>query len=150
MSSRTRPRITRSSLATALGAVALLAALSVVGAAAASASGVRSPDLGAATGPVSVHASGLAITWSPAFTGGKWILDGIAVAAASGEPFTSGERVRLSLIGANGAALCEVVAVHSGASSSVISVGRSTVASACGSVGLSFGSISRVALVSMR
>jgi hypothetical protein len=142
--------VTRPSLAIALGAVALLAALSVVGAAAASASGVQDSDLGAATGAVSAHDSGLTITWIPAFTGGKWLLDGITVAAASADPFTTGERVRVSLIGTNGAALCEVVAVQSSGSSSVLSIGRSTIDAACGSAGLTFGSISRAALVATR
>lgn len=135
--------------AIALLGLALFAGMSVGGAAAATFHGLKSADLGAADGQVSDHPSGLSIIWKPVYTGTTWMLDGITMETESGDPFLTGERVKLSLLRADGTAVCEVVALRSGVPASVWNIDRSTIDSACGPGGLSFGSISRVALVSM-
>lgn len=124
-------------------AAVTIAALGSVGASAASLGGLTTSDLGASSGTVAAHPSGLTAQWMPARSGSDWLLDGIVLGAV--EPFTDGERLKLSILDASGAALCEVSVVHSG-TSAISTILRSDIDADCGPAGISFSAIDRVAV----
>lgn len=91
------------------------------------------------------HPSGLTAEWAPIRSGSDWLLDGITLQATPGEPFTDGERLKVSVVDASGAAMCEVSVIHSGVSSTT-TITRSAIDSGCGAAGIAFSVIDRIAV----
>ncbi len=71
------------------------AGVGAVGASAASLGGLTTADLGAADATVAAHPTGVNAQWLPVRSGTNWILNGITLSTAAGEPFTNGERLKL-------------------------------------------------------
>jgi hypothetical protein len=127
----------------------LVVALGTVAASAASLGGLRTSDLGAADGASAIHSDGINVQWTPAVSGATWVLDGITLTTPGTDTFAAGEKLNLGLINASGTEICGI-ALTSATSTASISVARAAINTACGTTGIDFSTIDRIAVAASR
>ena len=122
----------------------------VVGASAATLGGVRTADVGAATGSVAIHTAGITATWTAKLSStAGFTVNNLTLTAPGTDRFEVGEQVRISLVGTSGASLCEITLTAT-TQSATLAVGRAGLASACGTNALYYSTIDRVAITAVR
>ncbi|MCU1414516.1 MAG: hypothetical protein JWN80_1856 [Microbacteriaceae bacterium] len=133
-----------------IAATCTVGVVSVVGASAATLGGVKTADVAAATGTVAIHSSGITATWTAkASSAAGFTVNNVTFTAPGADRFEVGEQLRISLIGATGASLCEITETITSQISSE-TIGRAGLASACGTNALLYSSIDRVAITAVR
>jgi hypothetical protein len=110
---------------------------------------MKTTDVGAANGTVAIHGSGVTASWTAAYSGSSWMLNGVTLSTPGADRFAAGEQVRLALIDTSGAKLCEIMATSAGQSATV-TVARAGIDTACGSGGIAYSRIDRVAITAVR
>ena len=128
---------------------ASVALLGVVGASAATLGGLKTGDLGSSNAGVAIHGTGITATWTPALVATTWVVSGITLKTAATDTFSAGEKVSVTLVSSTGAQLCEIAATAPTASTS-LAITRANINSGCGSSGIDFASIDRVAVATVR
>ena len=130
-------------------AIASALLVGAVGASAATLGGLKTADLGASDASVAIHSSGINVTWSPLVSGTTWVVNGITLTTNTGDTFAANEKLGVTLINSSGAKICEVDLTNS-ASTSSIAIARATINTACGTTGIDFSSVDRIAVTASR
>ena len=126
-------------------ALVFIALLGAVGASAATLGGLRTDDLGAADGATLSHSSGLSMAWGARWSGAALVLDTITVTTATGQGFSTGELLEATVLRSAGTTICTIdYTVPSAATT--LTVPRTTIDAACGTGGVAYSTIDRVAL----
>lgn len=122
------------------GMIVAVALAGVFSSSAATLGGVAPGALGAARASTQ-RISGIGINWTPVASGPEWTADAVTLTTDPGESFQAGDRIRLT-IDRRDNPTCEPTATA--ASGTVVSIGRSALADACGKV--AFGDIDSIAV----
>jgi hypothetical protein len=131
-------------LSTTIAVAAILCA-GVVTASAATLGGLKTNDLGAATGTVAAHTAGINVRWRAVRTGTTWVVNQIRLTTTGTDTFANGEKIRVTLIATSGASICEIAVTQAGASATQ-TIARTTIDTACGASGVNYALIARVAV----
>ena len=129
--------------------VASIALVGVVGASAATLGGLKTSDLGAGSGSVAIHSTGVSAQWTAALSGTSWVLNGITLATSGTDRFAAGEKVSVSIAAASGAKICEITTTNA-TSSATVTIARAAINTACGATGIDFTTIDKVSVVAVR
>jgi hypothetical protein len=130
-------------------AIASVILIGVVGASAATLGGLKTSDLGASDAAVAIHASGINATWTPLASGTSWVVNGITLTTNSGDTFAASEKLAVALVNSSGAKICEIDLTNA-TSTSTVSIARAAINTACGTTGVDFTTIDRIAVTASR
>ena len=127
----------------------LVVTIGAVAASAASLGGLKTSDVGAADASTAIHTAGVTVLWTPLASGTSWVLNGMTLGTTGTDTFSAQENVKVSLINSSGAKICELSLVNATAGTS-ISIARTAINTACGTTGIDFATIDRIAVVTSR
>ncbi len=129
--------------------IASVGVIGLVGASAATLGGLRTTDLGASDATVAIHTTGIDVGWTPLVSGTSWVLNGITLTTSGADQFAAQESLGVALINTSGAKICEIDLINPTATTTV-SIARAAINTACGSAGIDFATIDRVAVSAAR
>ncbi len=131
-------------------AIASALLVGAVGASAATLGGLKTIDLGSSDASVAIHTSGINAVWTPAVSGTSWVVNGITLTtAAPGDVFAANEKIGVALVGSSGAKICEVDLTNP-TSTTTITIARAAINTACGTSGVDFTTIDKLAVTASR